>query len=177
MESTRERILDAAEDLITSGQVPPALDAVAAAAGVSKGGLLYHFDRQSLVRALMARAVQRFDERLAAAAAEGLMAVAWLRLSVPGPSDRTLYRAMSSMLRLTATGEFDLPAEVAEAERRWLQMLTAELGDPVRALLVRLVGDGLFLAALTGQPPTTDEVEQLVRHLGLRVPATDPTRA
>ncbi len=67
---------DAAEELITAGQVPPALDAVAAAAGVSKGGLLYHFDKQSLLRALVTRALQRFDERLTAAAADGLGAAA-----------------------------------------------------------------------------------------------------
>ncbi|OLR92610.1 hypothetical protein [Actinokineospora bangkokensis] len=73
-----------------------------------------------------------------------------------------------SMMRLTATGELDLPDEVGEAERRWQRLLTAELGDPVRARLVRLAGDGLFLAALTGAPPTAAEVEQLLDHLGLR---------
>ena len=177
MGTARERILDAAEDLITAGQVPPALEAVAAAAGVSKGGLLYHFDKQSLLRALVTRAVHRFDERLTEAAAQGAMAAAWLRLSVPGPDERAVYRAMMSMMRLTTIGELDLPQEVGAAEQRWQQMLTTELGDPVRARLVRLVGDGLFLAALTGQPPTSDEVEQLLRHLGLRVSASDPTRA
>jgi len=166
--TARERILDAAEDLISQGQVPPALDAVAAAAGVSKGGLLYHFDKQSLLRALMTRAVQRYDARLVAAAADGVMAAAWLRLSVPGPGEQRLYRAMLSTLRLTAGGELDLPAEVVDAELRWQQMLTDELGDPVRARLVRLVGDGLFLAALTGQPPTAGEVEQLLDRLRVR---------
>jgi Tetracyclin repressor-like, C-terminal domain len=77
---------------------------------------------------------------------------------------------------LTATGELDLPAQVADAERRWQQMLTDELGDPVRARLVRLVGDGLVLAALTGGPPTSEEVEELLRHLGLRGSASDPAR-
>jgi hypothetical protein len=100
-----------------------------------------------------------------------MMAAAWLRLSVPTPGERTVYRAMMSMLRLTSTGEFDLPQEVGDAEQRWQQMLTAELGDPVRARLVRLVGDGLFMAALTGQPPTSDEVEHLLRHLVLRTTA------
>jgi len=171
MSTARERILDAAEELITAGHVPPALDAVASAAGVSKGGLLYHFDKQSLLRALVTRAVHRFDERLTAAAAHGEMAGAWLRLSVPEPDQRTVYRAIMSMMRLTTSGELDLPAEVADAEQRWQQMLTAELGDPVRARLVRLVGDGLFLAALTGPPATSAEVEQLLRHLGLSTTA------
>jgi hypothetical protein len=100
-----------------------------------------------------------------------MMAAAWLRLSVPAPGERTLYRAIMSMMRLTTTGEFDLPEEVGDAEQRWQQMLTIELGDPVRARLVRLVGDGLFLTALTGRPPTSDEVDQLVHHLGLRAAA------
>ncbi len=174
MGTARERILDAAEELITAGQVPPALDAEAAAAGVSTGGLLYHFDKQSLLRALVTRAVQRFDARLTAAAAQGMMAAAWLRLSVlPEPEERTVYRAMMSMMRLTTTGEFDLPGEVGDAEQRWQQMLTAELGDPVRGRLVRLVGDGLFLAALTGSPSTSAEVEQLLHHLGLRTAADE----
>ncbi|GAA4954416.1 hypothetical protein [Actinoplanes utahensis] len=60
---------------------------------------------------------------------------------------------------------------MGDAEQRWQRMLTAELGDPVRARLVRLVGDGLFLAALTGPPPTSGEVEELLRHLGLRTAA------
>ncbi|WP_250037551.1 TetR family transcriptional regulator [Paractinoplanes maris] len=167
MGTARERILDAAEELITAGQVPPALDAVAAAAGVSKGGLLYHFDKRSLLQALVTRALHRFDERLTAAATQGTMAAAWLRLSVPAPGERAVYRAIMSMMRLTAGGEFDLPHEVGEAEQRWQRMLAAELGDPVRARLVRLVGDGLFMAALTGPPPTSAEVEHLLDHLGL----------
>jgi AcrR family transcriptional regulator len=171
--TARDRILDAAEELIAAGQVPPALDAVAATAGVSKGGLLYHFDKQSLLRALVTRAVHRFDERLTEASAQGMMAAAWLRLSVPEPRERTVYRAMMSMIRLTTSGEFDLPGEVGAAEERWQQMLTAELGDPIRARLVRLVGDGLFLAALTGPPPTSDDVEQLLHHLGLNAAADE----
>lgn len=54
--------------------------------------------------------------------------------------------------------------------------MTDELGDPVRARLVRLVGDGLFMAALTGPPPTADEVEHLLHHLGLRTTA-EPARS
>lgn len=167
MTTARERILDAAEDLIAAGQVPPSLDAVAAAAGVSKGGLLYHFDKQSLLQALIVRAVQQADARLAEAADAGEVARAWLRLSVPDATQQRVYRAMLSMLRLTSRGEFDLPAELTGADRRWQGLLAAELGDPVRARLVRVVGDGLMLAALTGQAPTTAEVEELITQLGL----------
>ena len=48
--STRERILGAYEDLlIVDGPRMATLDAVAAAAGVSKGGLLYHFKSKYLI--------------------------------------------------------------------------------------------------------------------------------
>jgi len=44
MASARDRVLDAYETLlIESGPAATTLDAVAAAARVSKGGLLYHF--------------------------------------------------------------------------------------------------------------------------------------
>jgi AcrR family transcriptional regulator len=165
--SARERILDAAEDLIAAGHVPPSLDAVAGAAGVSKGGLLYHFDKQSLLQALMVRAVQQADARLTDAARAGGVAGAWLRLSVPDDTQRRVYRAMLSMLRLTSRGELDLPVELTDADQRWQGLLTAELGDPVRARLVRLVGDGLLLAALTGPAPTAGDVEELITALGL----------
>jgi hypothetical protein len=79
-----------------------------------------------------------------------------------------VHRAVMSMMRLTATGESELPGEMRDAEQRWQQMLTDELGDPVRARLVRLVGDGLFMAALTGPSPASDEVEQLPHRLGPR---------
>ncbi|MEA2177259.1 MAG: hypothetical protein QOG77_556, partial [Solirubrobacteraceae bacterium] len=42
--STRDRLIDAFENLlVTVGSRAATLDAVAAAADVSKGGLLYHF--------------------------------------------------------------------------------------------------------------------------------------
>ncbi len=168
MDNARDRILDAAEELIAAGQVPPSLEAVAAAAGVSKGGLLYHFDKRSLLTALIVRAVDRADDRLTAAAARGAMAATWLRLSAPGDGQRRLHRGLLSMLRLTAGGELDLPTEVARAEQRWHRMLAEELADPARGRLVRLVGDGLFLAALIGRPPTPGEIEDVIADLGLR---------
>jgi AcrR family transcriptional regulator len=154
--------------LITGGQVPPPLEAVAAAAGVSKGGLLYHFDSRSLLTGLIVRAVRQADERLTAAAATGTMAATWLRMSVPTADERRLHRGMLTMLRLTSRGEPELPGEVAEAEARWHRMLADELADPARGRLVRLVGDGLFLNALAGQPLAAGEVEDLIVQLGLR---------
>jgi AcrR family transcriptional regulator len=166
MADARDQILDAAERLVIAGRIPPPLQAVADEAGVSKGGVLYHFTTRTLLHGLVQRAVRMADTRLCAAEA-GVMASTWLRMSAPDERERRLFQAMLSMLRVTSVGVLDLPAEVREAEVRWDSMLEVELGDPTRARMVRLIGDGLFFAALTGQAPTSGDVDQLVRHLGL----------
>ena len=64
--SARDRILDAAEDLIcNSGIAGFTLDAVAHSAGFSKGGLLYHFSsKDSLISGLQRRMVSRLEQTL-----------------------------------------------------------------------------------------------------------------
>lgn len=54
---TRTRVLDAAESIVQARGVPAlTLDAAAREAGVSKGGLLYHFaSKEALLEGLMAR--------------------------------------------------------------------------------------------------------------------------
>ncbi|WP_414475614.1 TetR/AcrR family transcriptional regulator [Microvirga sp. M2] len=62
----RDRILDAAEDLICTGGIAGfTLDAVALAAGLSKGGLLYHFSsKDSLISGLQHRMALRLEQTL-----------------------------------------------------------------------------------------------------------------
>ena len=62
--SSREVMLNAAEAIvIESGARHMTLDAVAAKAGVSKGGLLYHFPtKEALLRAMLERFSQQIDE-------------------------------------------------------------------------------------------------------------------
>ena len=67
MESARNRILDAAEARILSGGPGGlVLDTIAADAGVSKGGLLYHFpSKEALVAGLCERMLDGFERTLA----------------------------------------------------------------------------------------------------------------
>ncbi len=66
--NSREHILDTYVDLlIRSGERAAALDAVATAAKVSKGGLLYHFSsKKALLEALAERTLTLAEEDFAA---------------------------------------------------------------------------------------------------------------
>jgi AcrR family transcriptional regulator len=62
--SSRDLIVDAAQAVVLEGGAAHmTLDAVAAKAGVSKGGLLYHFpSKKALLRAMLDRRLQRLEE-------------------------------------------------------------------------------------------------------------------
>jgi len=63
-QNARETIIDAAENVVLeSGARHLTLDAVAARAGVSKGGLLYHFpNKEALLHGMLDRRVARLEE-------------------------------------------------------------------------------------------------------------------
>ena len=151
----RTRVLDAAEAIIRARGVPAlTLEGAAREAGVSKGGLLYHFaSKEALLVALMRRL------------AEGVEAdfEAMVAAQPDGP-----HRALRACLAFT----FDQPG-IFEAHARAAAVLLAAfhhdpaLIDPIRvffgrvrarvvaegappglAWAVMLTGDGLFMARL-----------------------------
>lgn len=166
----RERLLDAAEArLLEHGPAGLVLDAVAADAGVSKGGLLYHFaSKEALAQALVERMAERFDRVQAALAdadpdAPGRRTRAYLRSTVGAggePADAS--GALVAGILASIGGD---PARL-EALRagfaRWQERLEHDGVDPVRTTLVRLAADGMWLSALLGLP-------QLDKALGARV--------
>jgi AcrR family transcriptional regulator len=158
MASARDRILDAYETLlIEAGPGAATLDAVAAAAQVSKGGLLYHFaSKDALAAGLLARLRKRSaaDADAIRAAADGATAY-YLSTSAPGGGiPGGLTRTYLGALR---AGEHARdPAAVRDAlaavDADALAALRDRLGDPAVAWLVQLIGDGLYLRTLIGTP-------------------------
>ena len=159
----RERILDAVGELTTArGRLPSILE-VAGEVGLTKQGVLHYFpSRAALDTAVLERAVSRIDTAMteAASAAEGSPVATYLGLSSPDDGD---YAAAAVVLSAAASGT---PTAAQEAAARWEALIAEEVGDPVQAEVVRLVGDGLFAEALlTGVPPAAGRVERLVAHL------------
>ncbi|WP_046471773.1 TetR/AcrR family transcriptional regulator [Allosalinactinospora lopnorensis] len=160
--TTRDRILDALQDiLIEEGNSAVTLEAVAAAAGVSKGGLLYHFPSKAalmtgLVRRLSDRAEEEFRE--AAEGEEGVVHV-FLRTSVPESREEAeLYWSLIAALRSRDGMSEESGRLVRHIFDHWSQLLREEVGDPVLAETIRLVGDGLYLSAIMGLPQPEPEV-------------------
>ncbi|GAA4912550.1 TetR/AcrR family transcriptional regulator [Streptomonospora salina] len=174
--TTRDRILDALEGvLIEQGPSAATLESVADAAGVSKGGLLYHFPTKgAMTTGLVRRLAARAEEEFAAArrSPEGV-ARFFLRTSLPGTAEEAeLYWSVIAALR----SKEGVPAEAAELIGRmfeqWSRLLHEELGDPVLAETIRLVGDGLYLSAIAGLPqPDPRLLERVLEHLTARADA------
>jgi AcrR family transcriptional regulator len=159
----RAQLLDAALAVIRrNGAQALTLDAVAAEAGVSKGGVLYHFaTKRALIDGLVDCWLDDFEGRI-----EGPdFATAYVRasdLSTAGPE--------------VSASEFGLLAalieepEVLEAARErhveWMERMLG--GAPARedAWLVRLAADGLWYSDLLGiAAPEGDDRRRLIGRL------------
>ena len=120
------------------------MDATARAAGVSKGGLLYHFaSKDALEAGLIARLGSLVTEDIAdmAAATEGPVAY-FLRTSVM--DDDPLDRAIIAVSRLAQGGSSAASAALHDMRHRWQDALRPHTKDAAALDLVMLVSDGLY---------------------------------
>ena len=155
-------VLDTMQDLILREGQPPSIQAIARTLGRSKQAVLHYFpDRDALEAALAARAITRVDEAMTDAAQRGVAAATSLRLSLPTNEDRAVALLMLASLRTRDS----LPDDIDAAIKRWEGLITAELGTPIRAEVVRLVGDALFMESLLGDPPSVERIDGLIAHL------------
>jgi AcrR family transcriptional regulator len=149
----REAVLDAFESLlIAEGERAATLDAVARLAGVSKGGLLYHFPNKE---AMIAVLLERLDRLLAedldamAAAPEGAAAY-FIRSSVW--ADTPLDRVFVAATRLAEVAHAETLRRMAGVQASWLALLAADVG-PTMAKPVLYMGDGLYFNAMLARGP------------------------
>lgn len=152
---TRARIIAAAEELTCkAGASKLALDAVAARAGVSKGGLLYHFpSKHALLRALVARHVAHIRQEMEE------LAPGCLEAGEPPTVARAYLRVMRGKLCAGDPPPAGIFAAIAEDPefiapvrelRAWLlQEAFQRCPDPARATVAFLACEGLLHLKLT----------------------------
>lgn len=151
---TRAALVQATFDLTLAHGAVPSLDAVVRESGVSKGGLLHHFPTRvallkGLAQWLSAKSIAWFDELCE----QGSAVEAWLTASTPKSEEMNeifvLFTSMQALRAAGETGDSDYGEFLAHVRRR----LADELPGPdseSRALMIQLVGDGLFFGSLVG---------------------------
>jgi len=145
-QSSRQRILEAAAAVARdSGAGNLSLDAVAARAGVSKGGLLYNFPSKSaLLRALVESFIAQFEDDLASAAAKssgrGSLIADYVRLSA-SECEETRPGAAGVVAAIAEDPDFLKP--IAAFKRRLLDRLKAASDDAGAVLLIYLALEGM----------------------------------
>ncbi|RIQ30210.1 TetR/AcrR family transcriptional regulator [Jiangella rhizosphaerae] len=164
--SSRDRILDALERiLVETGLHAVTLESVAEKAGVSKGGLLYHFpSKEALITGLARRLAEGVEEEFEQAVASDDVVDFFLRTSVPTSSDGPVYWSLLAALRSNDVASEEARGLVIYCFVRWAEILREHVKDPVTAEIVRLVGDGLYLSALAGLPMPDPALLDEVRH-------------
>lgn len=163
---TRERILRALRTLLARGGTTSlTLEAVAAEAGVSKGGLLYHFPSKSAMYLGLLQSVRdSVVADMAVATQRSGAARGFLEYSEPTEDDEAgFFTSLIAAVRTgqnADTGEHDAQASalLVDIFQAWEEPMRAAVTDPVQAENVRLVGFGLYFAALTGLPPVDPAV-------------------
>lgn len=162
---TRDKLLDAAARLLLRDPSKLTLDAVAAEAGVSKGGLLYHFaSKGQLLDAVVDRWESSFQDQVDAAAdpAPG----GWTRAyadstAKDGEMDPHAREVDSGILAVLALQPERLDA-VRARYAGWQQRVESDGIDPVDATIVRLASDGLWFCELLGLGPPRGELREQV---------------
>lgn len=170
--STRDDILDAFETLIIEqGERAATLARVAEQAGISKGGLLYHFgSKEAMVDGLAERFSQHSanDAERLRTLDDPIAVFLQESLAIKNPGDRT-FVALAGLAQLDeypgakqALSDFDDMA---------MDALTDVLGDAALAQLVLRLSDGFYLRAALGlDEGDTVDIEPLMAHLRKLLP-------
>ncbi len=143
------------------------LDEVAAAASVSKGGLLHHFpSKRALVLGIVEDMIRRYDKEIEAYRGKdpsppGAYTRAYLRanLDCADESAQRCHALVSEMKMFAGSCE-----QFCEHSRACQEQLEHDGIDPVIASIVRYAGEGLT-AALRGGMPRPSNYEQVVEAL------------
>ncbi|NMB87988.1 MAG: TetR/AcrR family transcriptional regulator [Chloroflexi bacterium] len=152
---TVRAILEAANRIVQEQGVEHlTLDQTAREAGVSKGGLLYHFpSKEALIEGMILYYLERFSEdyRQAAARDQDAGRGRWTRayLYTTYEDYQRIPRMTSGLLAAMGTNP-ELLAPMQRAFAEWVGRLENDGVDPTITTIIRLAVDGLWLVELFG---------------------------
>ncbi|WP_088053306.1 TetR/AcrR family transcriptional regulator [Virgibacillus dakarensis] len=163
---TKYKILKAAADIVqTDGILDLTLAAVAKKAGVSKGGLLYHFSsKNALIEGMIQHSLQSYTERIKKEAAhDSLKKGKWTRSFIKETFQQsTSNENMDAGLMAAAALNLGLLKPIQDAYREWQDYIEQDGLDPIHATILRLAMDGLWFSEIFGLAPLEDDRRKLV---------------
>ncbi len=162
---TRDNILNSLQDILSrEGTQAVTLEAVADNAGVSKGGLLYHFpSKEALYLGLIDRLDATAQEELTQIRTPREMVRWYLDTSVPGETeDKELSQSVLAVLRSAGAGNDEIRERIRKLYGQWGNEVRKVVKNPVLADAIVLVGDGVYINTLLGLAvPEESRLEKL----------------
>lgn len=166
---TRRVVLDAASEVFRTRGMAATLDDVAQEAGLSKGGVIYHFTtKDELVQALAAALLADFRESVhecldPADERPGRLTRAYVRASLADVDPRAAREAYALIAQLITSPAV---AEVArEDAARWNEELGHDGLPQTITSLVIAAADGASVAPLWGAEPSAEQSRDLADQL------------
>lgn len=160
--AARQRALDAFVDIIvSSGERAATIEAVAKAAGISKGGLLYHFgSKDALVAGLLEHLARLTEEDVAQMRADPEGATAHI-LRTSSQLDSDFEPVYIATVNLAQAGYDEARTALRAADEAWHAAVLEEIGDAAVARAVVLISDGIYAHAAVHGGPTGHDIAEL----------------
>jgi AcrR family transcriptional regulator len=173
-DSTKNKILNSAECIaLRDGVAHLTIDAVAAEAGLSKGGVLYNFaTKEALIQGMVDRLIEQTDGEIARRVetdplSRGRMLRAYLGVTFPerGAASERVHQIAAVLLSAVMTNPNLLEPVRRHSAAMQRRLLADELDERV-VLTVRFAADGMWLADMLGMPgPKPAARKRLIQHL------------
>ena len=166
--TTRQQILEAANRIIQrEGVAHLTIEAVAKEAGLSKGGVLYHFpSKEALVEGLISLYIDGFTQDLTKAFdTEKSGSGQWIRSYIHASTSPTTEQvseeatAVTGLIAAIATNP-QLLNPLREHYDEWQKQAENDSISPALATLLRLAVDGLWLADMLGFAPPQGKLRE-----------------
>ncbi|MEO7718754.1 MAG: TetR/AcrR family transcriptional regulator [Capsulimonas sp.] len=139
-------------------------DALAEEAGVSKGGVLYHFpSKYALIAALAKERIAQFEGNVEASVAQDDQeAGRWTRAYVRASAETQGDGDPSVGLLAAAASDPAVMEKIRERFAEWQARVETDGIDEATATLLRLAADGLWLTEMLGLAPPAGELRERV---------------
>ena len=166
-ENTRKiDILEAASKIVAEqGIFYLTIEAVAAEAGISKGGLLYHYrSKEVLVEKMVEHLAINYKNKIANHAAEDLEEKGkWTRAYLDANFTKVYQnKDMHAGLLAAKAVNPNLLGPIHEVYSEWQEEIENDGLDPITATIIRLATDGIWLADLFDINPIENESKELI---------------